>query len=74
MRIFNFVVSSVITAPYNVPTPHISKTHLPNVSLDVRELELNSCSKDQSRKKGGPPACGSPTLSPPPILQSLKIY
>ena len=41
MRIFNFVVSSVITAPYNVPTPHISKTHLRIVSLNVRELELN---------------------------------
>ena len=41
MRIFNFVVLSVITAPHNVPTPHISKTHLPNVSLKVRELELN---------------------------------
>ena len=73
---FQFVVLSVITAPYNVPTPHISKTHLPNVSLHLRELELNLCSKDQSRKKGGPPACGggSPTLPPPPILQSLKIY
>ena len=41
MRIFNFVVSSVITAPYNVPTPHISKLHLRIVSLNVRELELN---------------------------------
>ena len=38
MRIFNFVVSSVITAPHNVPTTHISKTYLPIVSLNVREL------------------------------------
>ena len=41
MRIFNFVILSVITAPHNVLTPHISKTHLPIVSLNVRELELN---------------------------------
>ena len=41
MQLFNFVVLSVITAPHNVSTPHISKTHLPNVSLKVRELELN---------------------------------
>ena len=42
---FQFVVLSVITAPYNVPTPHISKTHLPNVSLHVRELELTNQGK-----------------------------
>ena len=41
MRIPDFVVLSVITAPQNVPTPHISKTHLPIVLLNVRELELN---------------------------------
>ena len=41
MRIFNFVVLSVITTSDNVPTPHISKTHLPIVSLNIRELELN---------------------------------
>ena len=51
MRIFNSVILSVITAPHNVPTLHISKTHLPIVSLNARELELNWCSKDQSRKK-----------------------
>ena len=39
MRIFNFAVLSVITAPHKVPTPHISKTHLPSVSLNVRELQ-----------------------------------
>ena len=38
MRILNFVVSSVITAPRNVPATHISKIHLPIVSLNVREL------------------------------------
>ena len=38
---FYFVVLSVITAPQNVPTLHISKTHLPIVLLNVRELELN---------------------------------
>ena len=39
--IFNFVVLSVITAPHNVLTPHISKTRLPIVSLNVSEAELN---------------------------------
>ena len=41
MQIFNFVVLSVIIVPHNVLTPHISKIHLPIVSLNVRELELN---------------------------------
>ena len=41
MRIFNFVILSVVTAPYNVPTPHINKTHLPLVLLNVRQLEFN---------------------------------
>ena len=41
MRIFNFIVLSVIAAPHNVSTPHISKIHLPIVSLNVREVELN---------------------------------
>ena len=41
MRIFNSVILSVITAPHNVPTLHVSKTHLPIVSLNARELELN---------------------------------
>ena len=41
MRIFNFVVLSVITAPRNVLTPRISKTDLPIVSLNVRDVKLN---------------------------------
>ena len=41
IRIFNFVVLSLIIAPHNVPNPHISKTHLHIVSLNARELELN---------------------------------
>ena len=41
MRIFNFAVLSLITAPHNVLTPHNSKTHLPIVSLNIREVELN---------------------------------
>ena len=41
MQIFNFVVLSVIPAPQKVSFSHISKTHLPIVLLDVRELELN---------------------------------
>ena len=41
MHICNFVVLSVITAPRNVPPSHISKTHLPIASLNVREVELS---------------------------------
>ena len=41
MQIFNFVVLSVIIAPHNVLTPHISITHLPFFHLNERELELN---------------------------------
>ena len=41
MQNSNFLVLSVIIAPHNVLTPHISKTHLPFVSLNLRELELN---------------------------------
>ena len=41
MRIFNFEVLSVITAPHNVSTPHISKTHLSIVSLILRGHKLN---------------------------------
>ena len=41
MQIFNFVVLSMIMAPRNVLTPHISKTHLFIALLNVRELELN---------------------------------
>ena len=53
MQIFNFVLS-VIIAHHNVLTPHISKTHLPIISFNVRELELNWCSKEQSTKKEAP--------------------
>ena len=41
MRIFDFVDLSVITAPHNVLIHHFSKTHLPIVSLNVREVEMN---------------------------------
>ena len=41
MQILKFVVLSVIIAPHNALTPHISKTHLPIVSVNVHELELN---------------------------------
>ena len=39
MQIFIFVVLSVTAAPDNVLTPHISKTRLPIVSLNVHELK-----------------------------------
>ena len=41
MQIFIFGVLSVIIPPHNVLTAHISKTHLPIVSLNVHDLELN---------------------------------
>ena len=71
IQFFSFVVLSVIIAPHNIYTPHISKTHLPIVSLNVYELKLNWCSKDLSRKTEGPPAWGVEAQLPP---QSLKIY
>ena len=41
-RYENFQFCSFIckTAPHNALTPHISETHLPIVSLNVRELKL----------------------------------
>ena len=72
MPIFNFIVLPVITAPHNVPTTHISKTHLPIVSLNVRELEFNWSSIDQSRKKGGPPCVGWKPNSPCQALRFIK--
>ena len=71
MQIFNFVVLSVIIALQNVPTTHISKTNLHIVSLNVRELELNWCSKDQSKKKRSSPSWELEAQLPPQIL---KIY
>ena len=41
MQIFKFLILSVIIAPHNDLNPDISKTHLPILSLSVRELELN---------------------------------
>ena len=41
MQIFNSEVLSVIIARHSVHTPHISKTPMPIVSLNARELELN---------------------------------
>ena len=41
MRIFNFIVISIILAHHSFLTPHISKTYLPISSLNALELELN---------------------------------
>ena len=71
MQISNFVVLSVINAPQNGVTPDISKTCFPIVSLNVREFELNCCSKDKSRKKGGLPSWGVEIQLP---QQNLQIY
>ena len=39
MQMFDYVVLSLIVTSRNVLTPHISKTHLPIASLNIRELE-----------------------------------
>ena len=69
MRIFSFVVLSVIDAPHNVTTLHISKTHLPNASLNIRELEL--LLKSLIKEKGRPLCVGVEAQFP---LDSLQIY
>ena len=46
IQILNVIVLFVIIAHHSFLTPHISKTHLHIFSLNVRELELNWCSKD----------------------------
>ena len=53
IQIFNFVVLSVVIATHNVLSPRISKTFLPILSLNVLELKLKWCSKEQSRIKKG---------------------
>ena len=50
MHVLNFVVFSLITAPQNVLTPHIS------ITLNVRELELML--KRPAKKKREPPSRG----------------
>ena len=73
IRLFNFVVLSVITVPHNLPTPHIGKTHLPNVSLRVCKLELNWCSIDQSSKIGRSSCVGVEAQLPPSSLKALRF-
>ena len=46
MRIFNFVVLSVITAPRNAPPAHISKTHISRTRI---ELMLKRPFKEKGR-------------------------
>ena len=59
-KILKFVVLSVIIALHNILTPHISKTHLAIVSLNLRELELNYA---QNSSQGEvPPMQGVETL------------
>ena len=69
MRIFIFVVLSMITAPDNVTTPHISKINFLIVSLNVRELELML--KRPVKEKGRPPCVG---VEAQLTTQSLEIY
>ena len=55
MQIFIFVVLSVIIPPHNVLTAHISKAHLPIVSLNVHELELMPKRKKERKRKPNSP-------------------
>ena len=71
MHIFNFIVLSVAIAHHSFLSPRISKTHLPTSSLNVRELKLNWCSQNRSRKIGGLPAWG---MEAQLSLQNLKSY
>ena len=41
MPVYNFAVLSVIVSGQNIPTPHISRTHLLIVSLNLREFQWN---------------------------------
>ena len=73
MQIFNFVVLSVIIASHNVLTPHFSKTYLPIVLLNERELWVDA--QKTSQRKGWPapsvPAWEVEAQIPP---QGLKIH
>ena len=68
MRIFNFVVLSVITAPHNVPIPHINKTHLRVISFNVSELELSYAQKTSQGKRNP----GGSTTTPVKPYNSLS--
>ena len=61
-----------VERPLIIITPHISKIHLPIVSLNVREVELKWCSKDQSKEKGDPSTWGWKPSSPRKALRFIK--
>ena len=77
MPIFNFVVLSVITAPHNGPTPQITKTHLPIVSLltYVNSNWIGAQKTSQEKRESPCPlrGGGSP-IAPPEKPKSLMIY
>ena len=50
IQIFNFVVLSVIIAPHNILTPHISTTYLLVFSLNVCELSRGGRKPNSPRK------------------------
>ena len=61
MRISIPVVLSVITAPHNAHTPHISKNYLPIVSLNVHELKFDVQKTSQGKREASLPRGESPT-------------
>ena len=74
MQIFGFAVLSVITASQNALTRHITKTHLPFVSLNVRELKLML--RRPVKEKWRPPSAGggNPTLSARSSLNKASYF
>ena len=72
MRNFNFVALFVITALRNVLTPHINKTYLPIVLLNVREAELNWPLKRPVKERGRPPCVGGGSPTPRKALRFIK--
>ena len=74
MQIFNFLVLSEIIDPISFVTPHINKTYLPIASLNVRELKLNWCQKEQSRKKEAPPPHIAWEVEAQLVPQGLKNF
>ena len=65
MQIFNFIVLSVINAHHSIFIPHISKTHLPISSLNVRELHWIDA-QETSQEKWEPPMRGGVGSRTPP--------
>ena len=72
MRIFNFVILSVITALHNVPTPHISKTHFLLFHLTYGKSNWIDAQKTSQQKREAPLRGGWKPNSPRKALIFIK--